>query len=65
MGLPTSRGFDSIFIVVDILTKVAHLFPVSKDYLAKDIVHVFRQVVFLHHELPRCIILESDSKFTF
>ena len=63
-GLPMSRGFDSIFVVVDILTKVAHLFPVQKDYSAKDVAHVFMQGVFLHHGLPRCIILDHESKFT-
>ena len=55
-GLPMSRGFDSIFVVVDMLTKVAHLFPVRKDYSAKDVAHVFMQGVFLHHGLPRRII---------
>ena len=29
-GLPMSRGFDSAFVVVDMLTKVAHLFSVSE-----------------------------------
>ena len=27
-GLPTSKGYDSIFVVVDMLTKIAHLFLV-------------------------------------
>ena len=64
IGLPMSRGFDSIFIVADMLTKVAHLFPVRKDYSAKDLVHVFMQGVCLHHGLPRRIISDRDSKFT-
>ena len=59
-----SRGFDSIFVVVDMLTKVTHLFLVRKDYSAKDVAHVFMQGVFLHHGLPRCIISDRDSKFT-
>ena len=63
-GLPMSRGFDSIFVVVDMLTKVTHLFPVCKDYFAKDVAHVFMQGVFLHHGLPRRIISDRDSKFT-
>ena len=63
-GLPMSRGFDSIFVVVDMLTKVAHLFPVRKDYSAKDVAHVFMQGVFLHHGLSRRINSDRDSKFT-
>ena len=48
-GLPMSKGFDSIFVVVDMLTKVSHLFPVRKDYSTKDIAYVFMQDVFFHH----------------
>ena len=63
-GLPTSKGYDSIFVVVDMLTNVAHLFLIKKDSTAKDVAHVFMHGVFLHHGLPRCIIFERDSKFT-
>ena len=50
--LPTSKGYDSIFVVVDMLTKVAHLFPIRKDSIARDVAHVFMHGVFLHHGLP-------------
>ena len=63
-GLPKSHGFDSIFVVVDMLTKVAHLFPVRKDYSAKDVAHTFMKGVFLYHGLPRRIVSDRDSKFT-
>ena len=63
-GLPTSKGYDSIFVVVDMLTKVAHLFLVYKDNFAKDIAHVFMKGVFLYHGLPWQIISNRDSKFT-
>ena len=64
-GLPTSKGYHSIFVVVDMLTKVAHLFPIKKDSTAKDVAQVFMHGIFLHHGLPRRIILDRDSKFTF
>ena len=35
--LPTSKGYDSIFVVVDMLTKVAHLFPITNNSTAKDV----------------------------
>ena len=63
-GLPTSKGYDSIFVVVDMLTKVAHLFPIRKDNTAKDVAHVFMHGIFLHHGLPCRIISDRDSKFT-
>ena len=64
IGLPTSKGYDSIFVVVDMLTKVAHLFPIRKDSTTKDVAHVFMHGVFLHHGLPCRIIFDRDSKFT-
>ena len=63
-GLPKSKGYDSIFVVVDMLTKMTHLFPVHKDDSAKDIAHVFMKGIFVYHGLPRRIISDRDSKFT-
>ena len=64
-GLPISKGYDSIFVVVDMLTKVAHLFPVCKKNSAhKDISHVFMKGAFLYHSLPWKIISDRDSKFS-
>jgi hypothetical protein len=35
VGLPkTSRGFDSIWVIVDQLTKLAHFLPVKIEYSA-------------------------------
>ena len=64
IGLPLSKGYDSIFVVVDMLTKVAHLIPVRKDASTKDIAHVFMRGIFVYHGLPRRIIFDRDSKFT-
>ena len=63
-GLPKSLGYDAIFVVVDMLTKVAHLIPVRKDHIAKDIAMIFMKQVFVYHGLPRRIISDRDSKFT-
>ena len=63
-GLPTSKGYDSIFIVMDMLTKIAHLFCVlCKENSAKDIAHVFMKVFFLYYCLPQQIICDRDLKF--
>ena len=40
--LPTvSGGYDSIFVVIDKLTKVAHLLPIKKTFSVIDIAKVF------------------------
>ena len=39
--LRTSRQHDSIMVVVEMLTKVAHFIPVNSTYLASDVAQVF------------------------
>ena len=56
-GLPTVQGgYDSIMVIVDMLTKVAHLIPVKTTYTAADIAKVFIKEVFRIHGLPKRIV---------
>lgn len=63
--MPTVQsGYDSIFVVVDRLTKVAHLIPVKVTFTAMDIAKVFIKEIFRLHGLPRRIVSDRDAKFT-
>ncbi|MCO5573242.1 hypothetical protein L7F22_027011 [Adiantum nelumboides] len=64
-GLPTVQGgYDSIMVIVDMLTKVSHLLSVKKTYIASDISRLFVKEIFRLHGLPKRIISDKDAKFT-
>ena len=63
--LPSAQGgYDSIMVVVDLLTKVSHLIPVKTSYTASDIARLFVKEIYRIHGLPKRIISDRDAKFT-
>ena len=65
MGIPKVLGnFDSIFVVVNKLTKVAHLIPTQTTASASDIAQRFVKEIVRLHGIPACIISDRDAKFT-
>ena len=57
-------GSDSIMVIFDMITKVAHLIPVKTTFIATDIARVFIKEVFRIHGLPKRIVRDRDAKFT-
>ena len=59
--LPLSEGADAILIVIDRLTKMAHLRPCTKDMDAKQFQEMSLREIFRLHGLPRDIITDRGS----
>jgi hypothetical protein len=59
-GLPSSNGFDAIWVVVDRLTKLPHFAPCSTtidaEGLAEGLAELFLSNIFRLHGLPETIV---------
>jgi hypothetical protein len=65
MGLPrTSKQHDSIMVVVDKLTKVAHFIPLKTTHKAEDVVDIFMKEVARLQGIPKTNVSNRDPKFT-
>ena len=63
-GLPVFEGKDTIFMVVDRLTKYAHFMGIKKIESAKQIGEVFCKNIYKLHGFPKIIVSDRDCKFT-
>lgn len=62
-GLPMSFGKKVIFVVVDRLTKYAHLIPLKHPYAALTVAKHFMDEVYRLHGLPEKIVSDRDATF--
>ena len=63
--LPKSKKQnDSIFVVIEKLSKAAHFIPMKLTYKEVNIADIFLKEIFRWHEIPKEIILDLDVKFT-
>jgi hypothetical protein len=64
VGLPrTSRGYNSIWVIVDLLTKSAHFIPVSTTYRVRQYAKLYMTHLVRHHGIPKTIISDRESIF--
>nr|GEX79266.1 hypothetical protein [Tanacetum cinerariifolium] len=62
-GLPKVKGKDTIFVVVDRLTKYAHFMVLGHPFSAKDVAQVFLDNIYKLHACPNSINSDRDPIF--
>jgi transposase InsO family protein len=65
VGLPRTRaGYDSIWVVVDRLTKAAHFIPVKTTYNSAVLAELYMSRIVCLHRVPKKIISNRGTQFT-
>ncbi|CAI7884366.1 unnamed protein product [Closterium sp. NIES-54] len=64
-GLPsTSRGHDSILVVIDKFSKMGHFIPTNTTATAEATARLFFDRIITIHGIPATLISDRDPKFT-
>jgi hypothetical protein len=65
VGLPrTQAGYDSIWVILDHLTKVAHFIPVKTTYSGAKLAELYMSRILCLHGVPKKIMSDRGSQFT-
>ena len=64
VGLPkTSKGFDSVWVIVDRLTKSAHFLPVKTIYPMIQYAKMYLARIMSLHGVPKTIVSDRGTQF--
>ncbi|GJS55823.1 putative ribonuclease H-like domain-containing protein [Tanacetum coccineum] len=60
----TSNEHDTIWVIIDRLTKSAHFIPTQETYSMETLTRLYIKEIVSRHRVPISIILDRDSHFT-
>ncbi|GJU98168.1 reverse transcriptase domain-containing protein [Tanacetum coccineum] len=60
----SSSGYDTIWVIVDRLTKSAHFLPIREDYKTEKLAKIYVNEIVARHGVPVSIISDRDGRFT-
>jgi hypothetical protein len=64
VGLPrTTKGYDSIWVIVDQLTKIAHFLPVTVKYKVATYAELYIARILSLHGVPKTIVSDHGPQF--
>jgi transposase InsO family protein len=61
--LPLSGGFDSVLVVIDLLSKLTHFIPCRESSLSAVLANLFRKNIFRLHGFPDKIVSDRGTTF--
>jgi hypothetical protein len=62
VGLPkTQSGYDSIWVIVDRLTKIAHFIPVKITYSRPQLAELYISRIVCLHGVPKKIMSDRET----
>jgi transposase InsO family protein len=65
VGLPrTQSGYDSIWVIMDRLTKVAHFIPVKATFSGPQLAELYMSRIVCLHGVPKKIVSDNGTQFT-
>jgi hypothetical protein len=65
VGLPRTRaGYDSLWVVVDHLTKSAHFIPIKTNYNSAVLAELYMSRIVCLHSVPKKIVSDRGTQFT-
>lgn len=63
-GLPKSKRFDTILVVIDKFSKYGHFIPLTHPYTALGVAQLYMNNIYKLHGMPKMIISDRDRIFT-
>jgi hypothetical protein len=60
----TIKGFDSIWVIVDRLTKSAHFVPIKTSMSVAKLAEIYIEQIVRLHSIPSSIVSDRDPRFT-
>ncbi|GKE04029.1 putative reverse transcriptase domain-containing protein, partial [Tanacetum coccineum] len=60
----SSQGFDTIWVIVDLLTKSAHFLPIRDNNPLDKLARLYLNRIVARHGIPVFIICDRDGRFT-
>ncbi|GKC33261.1 putative reverse transcriptase domain-containing protein [Tanacetum coccineum] len=60
----SSQGFDTIWVIVDRLTKSAHFLPIRENDPLDKLARLYLSRIVARHRIPVSIICDRDGRFT-